>query len=89
MLKTLKKRQLKKEIKSDPDPGERCIQLMAVISKLNIVNKRQKEDLVKSEKLCQLKDEQINLQEGRIKLLEQELKLEKPEKKNQVVYELD
>jgi len=85
-----------KKVKSDPDLGKCCIQKLAEIAKLKEVNKRQKEDLFKSEMLYQLKEEQIKLQEGqiklqegRIKLLEQELKLEKPEKKNPVVYDLD
>jgi len=81
-VKNCEKIHLKKEMKSDPDPGKCCIKLMAMIAKLKEVNKRQKEDLVKSEKLCQIKEEQINL-------LEQELKLEKPEKKIRVVYDLD
>jgi len=80
--------QLKKEVKSDPDPGKCCIQLMAEVAELKKVNEKQKEDLVKAEKLCKLKDEGIKLQEERIKLLEQELELEKPKKKKEV-YDVD
>ena len=80
--------QLKKEVKSDSDPGKCCIQLMAEVAKLKEVNKKQKEDLEKAEKLCKLKDGGIKLQEERIKLLEQELELEKPKKKKEV-YDVD